>query len=99
MGRRSDPFITVRCPTCAAPRQTTTRSVRRRKQEGRTLECDVCLRISSVEPREKDLWFWLEFYGVTRNGLRAKEYVAKHGLPPDLKQLCDEVSGVDARAA
>ena len=88
---KSEPRVEVRCPSCRTYMHITV-SYQRRCQKAKHLPpCADCRRIGAVSAREDDYWFWLEHFGVARNGLTALQYVAKHGLPDGLAELIGDM--------
>jgi len=78
-------WVEVRCASCRARRTVSARQGRRA-----ALLCNVC-RTFATRPRkppdESDYWWWLERFGVRRNGLSAAEHVRTHSLPPTLEEI------------
>ena len=63
-----------------------------RRLLGRDVPCRACAIVdNAVRERadEDDAWWWLERFGVRRNGLTASQHVACHGLPEELREIVE----------
>ncbi len=93
MSMVSDTRVTLVCEDCGNPFTITLNWHRRKHRDGRQILCEICEKLGRVESDEDSFWFWLEHYGVTRNGLSAHQYVAKHGLPQGLADTITMIGG------
>jgi hypothetical protein len=91
MNGKSEPTVYVRCGDCGDGRDITVSYHRRLIAQGRTAPCHSCRDHDRITPDDDDLWFWLEAHGVERNGITAREHVARYGLPPTLAGLLDTI--------
>jgi hypothetical protein len=67
------------------------RRIQAGEMDGRCRHCLYPAR--PFAPTEDDRSYWLEPYGVTRNGVSAADHVRSHGLPPELAEITDALFG------
>lgn len=88
---RMRPKHTVRCPFCGNTREVSDAHARRIRRDPTPTGCTNCQRLGDRQPTEDAYWFWLEKYGVARNGITALQYVERYGMPEGLLDLIHDV--------
>ena len=58
--------------------------------------CRLCAQPAVVRVTDDYLWWWLEQFGRTRNGLSVRAHVRVYGLPEPLAEMADLIYGPKA---
>ena len=87
MSATTDQKVSIRCSTCRHVSIVTRRTLRRWQARGQRPVCPFCVRLARLNASEDDLWFWLNEFGVRRNGRTARQHIARFGLPVGLARL------------
>lgn len=93
-GGKAEPTITVRCSTCDNTRLITVSYKRRLDKEQRPAPCDLCALAGNATATDDYRWWWLERFGVERNGIPLAEHIERYGLPDELRELIGDLPPV-----